>query len=733
MPTLVIRSPDGSEQEQQFEGELIIGRADGSGLVLSEGGVSRKHARVFVSGSQVQVEDLGSANGTYVDGEKIAGPTAITSASKVELGDYSIRLKPSAARTSGKRPAARPIEDPGGPILTKAMPSARKPGAVSAARAQKGPSAIAPAPDAGKPKPLQGPTLRGLTGPWLNKVYPLKGKVVIGRVAPAQVPIEDDSVSRRHAEVEVTPDGVIARDLGSANGTLHNGQALDGEMLLHPGDVLQVGMIELVFESDVPEVLNVPTRRAAGQGPGSSRVRPGLEAEPGSSGKKKLVLIGGGAVALLFAVGLVAKARAPKTGNDIPQVPTVDRTAEKQEYLTECRSFSSTDLGTEPDWGKAETACNHALDIDPINEEANRLIRKIAFEKEAASHFDQGQKEMLRLREDEALDQFGKIPQESYYYLKVKPKVVEVATQAKKRAGDDCKRYMRDRFVSEAYPRCERYMTFACQDMSNEELYPPLGYKLNVTGRLKKKQWKPKDAMYLLFLQAREKVKPDEPMWHCPPIKILAKPPAPIDNRTIVAQQLAKKYPDRGLAAAMLNYWVGSANDSLLILEKIRDDMHKAPLHAQADALRKDIADVDQLFRTGEGQLQGEDIDRAAIAFQEALQLDQKLMDDLALTRPSFYRKNMEQDISHQSFLTGKHWSDRGDPRRACGLFRTGFGFYKGDTDLNRAVGWCSTQGASALVRAETCQELQFVADVAMDGDGLKDKLTQRKQELKCP
>ena len=34
MPTLVIRSPDGTEREQQFDGELTIGRQDGNGLVI---------------------------------------------------------------------------------------------------------------------------------------------------------------------------------------------------------------------------------------------------------------------------------------------------------------------------------------------------------------------------------------------------------------------------------------------------------------------------------------------------------------------------------------------------------------------------------------------------------------------------------------------------------------------------------------------------------------------------
>ena len=63
MPTLVIKNPDGSQQEQDVAEQLTIGRAEGNDLILSEGGVSRKHARFFVDGEACMVEDAGSANG----------------------------------------------------------------------------------------------------------------------------------------------------------------------------------------------------------------------------------------------------------------------------------------------------------------------------------------------------------------------------------------------------------------------------------------------------------------------------------------------------------------------------------------------------------------------------------------------------------------------------------------------------------------------------------------------
>lgn len=748
MPTLLIRGPDGSTREHAFEGELSIGRADGNGLILTEGGVSRRHAVIRVADGVLSIEDLGSANGTWVDEARIEALTPLRPTSQIAIGDYALTLKPAAAKpSSGARAPVRPgsggrapltsrpppgMKDPGPGPSTKVVGAAKKPGVNSAAKAKgelPAPSALARRPPSAlAPPDPAGPSLRGLTGPWLNRVFPLAGKVIVGRSPPAQVLVEDDSVSRRHAELEVTPEGVLLRDLGSANGTLLNGVAVTEEILLNPGDVIQVGVIELSFEDGEPELLNVPTRRG---GSGRAAAVPAMPAQ-----RKKLLVVAGAAVGVIAMAAVVKVALSPKpvAGGPMGTAPAkLDRSAEVQQYLTECRSFASTDLG-EPDWKRAEASCNHALDLDPINEEANRLIRRIETEKEAETHYENGQREMMRLREDAALDEYGKIPAESYYYLKVKPKVVEAVAGAKKRAGDDCQRYARDHFEKEALPRCERYMTFACQEMKPEQLYPPLGYTLDTgTRRLKRHQWRPKDPMYLTFLRVREKITPDAAPWRCPQISILKKAPEPVDNRSLVKAALEARFQEKLLSGPMLSYWDGQSNDALVALGRVRDDMRKARLHEQADSLRNDISTVDQLFRTGEGALQSDDPEKASEPLKEALQIDQKLMGDQYEVRPSFYRRNIQQDIAHASFVAGKHWSDRGDPRRACQIFKLGFGFYRADGDLLRSVAWCSQQGATALENAQSCPDLDRVLDLAVEGDGLKEKVAQAKAENKCP
>ena len=73
-------------------------------------------------------------------------------------------------------------------------------------------------------------------------------RVVIGRQPGCEVFLSDPEVSRLHAEIEVTPQGAIIRDLGSLNGTLVNGEKIAGPLVLVPGSRITVGDTELLFE-----------------------------------------------------------------------------------------------------------------------------------------------------------------------------------------------------------------------------------------------------------------------------------------------------------------------------------------------------------------------------------------------------------------------------------------------------------------------------------------------------
>jgi flagellar basal body-associated protein FliL len=71
----------------QFEQDaVILGRSPDADLTVDEGHVSGKHARVFTRDNRVFVEDLGSTNGTFVNGRRITAATPLTSGDTLQLG-----------------------------------------------------------------------------------------------------------------------------------------------------------------------------------------------------------------------------------------------------------------------------------------------------------------------------------------------------------------------------------------------------------------------------------------------------------------------------------------------------------------------------------------------------------------------------------------------------------------------------------------------------------------------
>ena len=82
-----------SHSTLHFSGEpLILGRAPTCDVVLDYPMISARHARLQRSAGKVTVEDLGSTNGTYVNGERISGKTAVAVGAVIGLGSYTLRL-----------------------------------------------------------------------------------------------------------------------------------------------------------------------------------------------------------------------------------------------------------------------------------------------------------------------------------------------------------------------------------------------------------------------------------------------------------------------------------------------------------------------------------------------------------------------------------------------------------------------------------------------------------------
>lgn len=92
------------------------------------------------------------------------------------------------------------------------------------------------------------PCLVVISGKPLGKSFFLtKETMILGRDLQVDLSIGETSISRKHTEFTLTPEGVTAKDLGSTNGTFVNDQKIDGTKILRDGDLIRCGNTILKF------------------------------------------------------------------------------------------------------------------------------------------------------------------------------------------------------------------------------------------------------------------------------------------------------------------------------------------------------------------------------------------------------------------------------------------------------------------------------------------------------
>jgi pSer/pThr/pTyr-binding forkhead associated (FHA) protein len=75
-----------------LDGETTIGRGAGCGVAIDDAHVSKLHARVSPHDGGWVLEDLGSTNGTVLDGQLIAAPTQMRPGSRITIGEVVLEL-----------------------------------------------------------------------------------------------------------------------------------------------------------------------------------------------------------------------------------------------------------------------------------------------------------------------------------------------------------------------------------------------------------------------------------------------------------------------------------------------------------------------------------------------------------------------------------------------------------------------------------------------------------------
>jgi ABC-type multidrug transport system ATPase subunit/pSer/pThr/pTyr-binding forkhead associated (FHA) protein len=202
---LLIKSGERSGERLVVVSELVLGRdVDGPGR-LADQMLSRRHAQVRREGSTaLLVTDLGSQNGTFVNGHRVNGPAPLAHGDVLEVGDTRLEVHCEAGSPA-------PVEQVGAPTSIGAVP-----------RRQDAPSASL----------LYAGTRRDI---------PPQG-LTIGRLADNDLVVESAGTSRRHARISARDGRHYVVDLNSANGTYLNGERLLEEARwLSSGDSISVG------------------------------------------------------------------------------------------------------------------------------------------------------------------------------------------------------------------------------------------------------------------------------------------------------------------------------------------------------------------------------------------------------------------------------------------------------------------------------------------------------------
>ena len=213
----VARLRYGAEEYLLYPGQpLSLGRADENAVVIHDPQISRFHAEIEWNGSGCMLRDLGSVNGTFVNGRRL-GDTAYLLRDGDEIVIHKDKLLYEIIRVDPPAPLQEPA--------ATALPGTRAPNG--------------------------GAYLVVSAGPDLGQEYPLWGEIItIGRScreATWEIRLSDRAVSRPHARLERGKDEVLLVDLESANGTLLNGSPVQLAAPLKDGDVISVGETRLVY------------------------------------------------------------------------------------------------------------------------------------------------------------------------------------------------------------------------------------------------------------------------------------------------------------------------------------------------------------------------------------------------------------------------------------------------------------------------------------------------------
>ncbi len=226
-------------------GQLIVGRSQVNDIVIPDSTISRSHARLECNGDRCILADLGSANGSWVNGRRVT-EVQLNHGDLVRLGDRVLRFEAVAEDPTPEMSltvVGSSVEEVEG-VESEALPIE-----VSDTRESR---LVVHTPNGTSEVSLEDGTTR------------------IGRDPKNEVVLNTSGSSRRHALIECRGDSFVLRDLNSTNGTWFRGQRVT-EHVLDDGDTFRIGGVRMVFKKGF-EPQDMTVMAGSGQLPSPSDV-----------------------------------------------------------------------------------------------------------------------------------------------------------------------------------------------------------------------------------------------------------------------------------------------------------------------------------------------------------------------------------------------------------------------------------------------------------------------------
>jgi len=330
-------------------GSYVIGRLDECDIVLPSTSVSRQHARIFIENDRCFIEDMGSANGVIVDGQRVIQRRDLGTASQIRIGDFYMYVEFKGAHDASQS------------VLNTLF--------------------ITDSSDHHK--------LVRINDAFAGEEFSLSEiENTIGRTDENFILLSDSSISRRHAKIIRSGDTYTVLDLESSNGTRLNGKPLRGARMLEPFDIVEFGEIEFVFVAGGVQVnlADYSSRKAS-----SAKGGRGI-----STNMLAYIALG---VAVVVAAGVIYIALQPK-GVSPEQASAVAPDSVEGRVAAALQAGSANLRRHE--WAGALSFANEALALAPGNPQAQQLQDRAYTEQKAADLLRNGEEFSAQGRHEEA-------------------------------------------------------------------------------------------------------------------------------------------------------------------------------------------------------------------------------------------------------------------------------------------------------------------------------------------